>query len=214
MNIQQLKFLAKLALFFFIIVIATVDGYLTWLISTSASILLADLFSVLIHRYCPFISRLYHLFYLENPRRTRRHSDILAPLVALFVAPLLSHKLFDDINVTACMMVATAFYLPMMHHFGRPRNFRVLNVLFMLSVNICYGEFGFGPNTCASVAFFTYIAVLAGQAEAGAAYEDDHHHLTLNQIMSNLMIEGNMAAAGGCYLFTAATEMKIRIDER
>ncbi|TMW83684.1 hypothetical protein EJD97_000987 [Solanum chilense] len=132
MNIQQLKFLAKLALFFFIIVIATVDGYLTWLISTSASILLADLFSVLIHRYCPFISRLYHLFYLENPRRTRCHSDILAPLVALFVAPLFSHKLFDDINVTACMMVATAFYLPMMHHFGRPRNFRLLFSLTLL----------------------------------------------------------------------------------
>lgn len=110
--------------------------------------------------------------------------------MALCVAPLFSHKLFD-INVTSCVVVATMFYLHLMYCFGRLRNFWVLNVLFMLTVNIAYGEFGFGPNTCVSVAVFTYIAIMsAGQAQRGAAHDDDDdlQRLTLNQIMSNLII--------------------------
>lgn len=186
MNIQQLKSLAKLALSLSIIGSAAVFGYLTWLISTSFSILLADLLLVLLHRRCRYVSRLYHFLHLDHPRRTHRHCDIFGPFVALCIAPLFSHKLFD-INVSSCVLVATMFYLHLLYYFGKPRDFRVLNVLFMLTVNIAYGEFGFGPNTCASVAFFTYIAImLAGQAEAGA--DDDLQHLTLNQIMSNLII--------------------------
>ncbi|KAM3380102.1 hypothetical protein P3S68_005675 [Capsicum galapagoense] len=171
MNNVQLKSLAdKLTIFFFIMASATVLGYtyLTWLISTAASILLAELLLLLLHRHCHYLPRLYHYLRLEYPRRIHLHCDILGPLIALCVAPLFSYIPFDiNIIVSPIMTVAVMPYVRFLQYVDGPRDFRVLNV-----------------------ALFTYIAIkLRDQGDDDDDDDDDDlQHLTLNQIRSNLII--------------------------
>ncbi|OIT35575.1 hypothetical protein A4A49_05526 [Nicotiana attenuata] len=151
MNTGHQKIWATLAVF----LVATDSGYGAWLICTAVSILLAELVLVLLRR-C------YISYYRVNPIRARRHCNILGPLVALCVAPLFSHLHHKQIHVYVILLVAAMayfyFYVLQMSRPG-PKDFWVLNVLCLRTVNLAYGMAGFGPATCLWVISFTYMAI-------------------------------------------------------
>ncbi|OIT31863.1 hypothetical protein A4A49_09666 [Nicotiana attenuata] len=194
MNTEQQKFWATLVVF----LIASAFGYGAWLICTAAFVLLAEVVLVLLRR-C------YICYYGVNLVRARRHCHTLCPFVALCVAVLFNHLYHKQIHpyVILFALAATVFYfVVLLVSRPDPRQFRVLNVLFLLTVNLVYGQFGFGLTTCLWVVSFTnIIAVLRAQApphrdrlaeveaETEADAVDDLQHLiTLDQIMSNLII--------------------------